>query len=311
MQIVKCSASAINLYRHCPFAYFMQYILHMETRAGKSALQGQIVHRTLEWMAKLRKRGKINIDPMWLLDRAWDKLTKQFPEIEIRKATTRIDPTTGDFKEAADYKKCRIALETVLADTCYNPYNLKTIDVEQQFTIVMPGEDWQCIDDTSEIHQFTIRGLIDLVHEIDSDTLEIIDWKTGKKTDFYTQQSIDDDKLMREVQPRLYHLAAYILYPQYKNILITFYYLNDGGPLTIALSHDDIAMTIAALRRLFITIRNDTLIRRNRSWTCRMCSFGRSKICDKVWTDLHMFGNEYIKEKYTNLDVEKQLALGV
>lgn len=309
MRVVRCSASAINLYHNCPFCYFLSYILGLESRAGKAALQGSIVHRALEWMARLQKRGKTNVDPMWLLDQAWDELTAKNPSIEIRRQTTRIDKETGKFKEAADFKKCRVAMETILEDQFYNPYGLKVIDSEKWFAIEMPGEEWKCLDQEGNYHQFAVRGFIDLVHEIDTETIEIVDWKTGSRSDLATKQPIDEAKLIRNVQPRLYHLAAFFLYPQYKNILITFYYATDGGPITIALSQDDLTMTIAALYRFFITIKNDTLIRRNRHWTCRMCPFERNGMCHRIWSDLHTLGSEYVEDRYANLDLEGQLAL--
>jgi len=310
MRVTKGSASAIGLYNHCPFAYFMHYILGMESRTGKAALQGSIVHRALEWMAKLRQHGKTNVDPIWLLNCAWDELTAKSPNIEIRKITTRIDKDTGAFKEAADFKKCSTALETVLADTFYNPYNMQIIKAEQWFSLEMPGEEWSCLDCNGKLHQFAVRGFIDLINEIDSDTIEIIDWKTGARKNFYTQEIIDDNVLIREIQPRLYHLAAYFLYPQYKNILITFYYTCDGGPITITLSQDDLTMTIAILHKFLTTIKNDTLVRRNRHWTCKMCSFERNGICNRIWSDLHAMGGEYVEDRYENLDYEGQLVIG-
>lgn len=310
MRIVKCSASAIGLYNHCPFSYFMHYILGMESRAGKAALQGNIVHKTLEWMTKLRKRGKTNVDPMWLLDRAWDEHTAASPEIAIRKVTTRIDKETGDFKEAADFKKCRIAMETVLNNPHYNPYEIDVVDAERWFAMEMPEKIWQCFDKDDKLYQFTVRGFIDLVHEIDEETIEIVDWKTGSRKSFYTQQPIDEETLAREIQPRLYHLAAYFLYPKYKNILITFYYTNDGGPITISLSQDDLAITIATLHRFMTTVKQDTLMCRNRWWTCKMCSFERNGMCNRVWSDLHTLGGEYVKDRYTQLSCDNQLAIG-
>ena len=271
MRVVRCSASAINLYNHCPFAYYMQYVLKMESQAGKAALQGNIVHRVFEWMIKLKKAGKTNVDPMWLLDRSWDEHLKEFPHVEIRKVTTRKDKITGKLKEAADFKKCRIALEEILNNEYYNPYKLNCIDSERWFALEIPGDEWKCLDSDGNEHQFATRGYIDLVHEIDSDTIEIVDWKTGARKNFHTQEDIDEEVLTREIQPRLYHLAAYFLYPQYKNIITTFYYTNSGGPVTIAFSEDDLALTISTLHRFFTTVKGDTLMRRNRWWTCKMC----------------------------------------
>lgn len=288
----------------------MHYILGMESRAGKAALQGRIVHRVFEIMAKRRKRGKENIDPILLLDKVWDKLTSKSPEIEIRRVTTRIDKETGNFKEAADFKKCRVALETILADSFYNPYNLKILNAEQWFILELPGKEWKCLDQDGKCHQFTVRGFIDLIHEINEDTIEIVDWKTGNRKNFYTQEPIDEIALTREVQSRLYHLAVYFLYPKYENILITFYYTNESGPITIALSKDDLAITIATLYRFFTTIQKDTLIHRNRHWTCKMCSFNKNDICSRVWSDLCTMGGEYVKDRYGKLNYDEQLAIG-
>jgi len=306
MKVVKCSPSAINTYKHCPFSYFLGYILGMESRVGKAALQGSIAHQVFEWMALIRKYRKYQVDPHYLLDKAWAIHIKRNPGIEIRKQTTKIDKETGDFKEAADFRKCREAIETVIDDQFYNPYGVNVIDAEKWFALEMPGEEWSCVDEYGNKHQFAVRGLIDLIHEIDKDTIEIVDWKTGSKSDFHTKQEITDTILMREVQPRIYHLAAFLLYPQYKNVLVTFYYTGDGGPITIALSPEDISMTIAALYRFFREIKQDTLIRRNRHWTCKMCSFERSGICSKVWGDLHTMGNEYVEDQYAKLTFEQQ-----
>jgi len=274
----------------------MQYVVGIESQTGKAALQGNIVHKVLEWMAKLKKKGKTNVDPMWLLDYAWDELTSQNPDTKIRKVTTKKDKETGLLKEAADFKKCRLAVEKVLEDDFCNPYSVKVIDAERWFAIELPGDEWKCLDHDDKEHQFTIRGLIDMAHEIDDDTIEIVDYKTGQRKDLYEQIPICEQTLMRSVQPRIYHMAAYLMYPQYKNIVLTFYYTNDGGPITISLSPDDIHMTIAALHNFFTTIKKDSLIKRNRWWTCRMCSF--RDICDDVWSDLNTRGQKYVELKY-------------
>jgi len=286
------------MYKHCPFAYYLQYILNQKSDSGKAALQGTIVHQTIDWMAKLKKRGKTNVDPMWLLDRAWDEQVQKNENISIRKVTTRIDKETGEFKEAADFKKCRLAIEEILANEHYNPYNLDIIDSEKWFRLEMPGKEWEVKNENDEPEQFAARGFIDLVHKVDKDTIEIIDWKTGVRKSFYTQKEIDEEVLSREIQPRIYHLASYLLYPQYKNVILTFYYTGDGGPVTIALSHDDVLNTIEYLHRFLMTVKGDTLLRRNRSWKCKMCRFNKEDKCSKIWGDLHTMGGAYVSEKY-------------
>ena len=277
----------------------MSRILKMEDGSGKAALQGTIAHQVFEWMSKLRKKNKTHIDPMWLLDQAWEMHIKLNPHIEIRRTTSR--------GEAADFKKCREAVETILNDEFYNPYKMDNIiDQERWFSIEMPGDEWKTKDENKNDMQFTIRGFIDLVREIDEDTIEIIDWKTGQRMDFYSRVSIDPIQLMREIQPRLYHLASQNLYAKYKNIIITFYYINNGGPITISLSNEDIPFTLAAIWTFFNHVRKDTLLKRNRSWQCRMCSYNKNDICTKVWSDLHAHGTKYIELKYKNMKIQQQ-----
>jgi hypothetical protein len=237
---------------------------------------------------------------MWLLERAWDKGLAENPQIEIRRTTSR--------GEAADFKKCRVCVEKILADDNYNPYKMeKIIDTEVGFKMELPGEEWMVDEDGGGLK---IRGFIDLVREIDEDTVEIVDWKTGKRVDFYSRRPIDTFELLKLVQPRIYHLAASQLYSQYKNIIITFHYIEDGGPITISLGLDDLILTLAAVWRFFDTASKDTLLVRNRSWTCRMCAYERSKICQRVWIDFHNKGNEYIQQRYVDLTFDQQKEMG-
>jgi len=288
----------------------MHYGLEMESKAGKAALQGTIVHQVFEWMIKLKKNGKTNVDPMWLLDRAWDEHTKKSSEVDIRRTTTRRDKETGEFKEAADFKKCKLAIEEVVGNKYYNPYDSDVVDSEQWFALELPGDEWECKDNNGKTSQFKIRGFIDFLRLIDEKTIEIIDWKTGKRQNFYTQQTIDELSLPGEIQARLYHFAVSCMYPQYENILVTFYYTNDGGPITISLSDKDIVNTIAILHNFFKAVTKDTLIRRNRHWSCKMCGYGNNGMCDKIWSDLHTMGTEYIVCKYHGLSQQEQLTMG-
>ncbi len=301
MKVVKCSASAIKTYYHCSFKYWLEKILGMESPSGKAALQGTIVHQVFEWMSKFELRNKKRFDPMWMLEKSWNKHTKLEPSVEIRRTTSR--------GEAADFKKCRLSVEKIL-DSDFSPYKSKIIDVERWFEIEIPGKEWSCQDGHGQKHQLTCRGRIDLVREIDSETIEIIDWKTGKREDFYTRRLHDFTSLMHDIQVRLYHLAVTELYPQYKNILVTIHYVLDGGPITIPLTREDIIPTISALWKFFDTIKKDSLLIRNRSWTCRMCSFGKSDICQRVWSDFNAMGYGYTKDKYSKMTYEDQKKFG-
>lgn len=282
MKIVQCSASAIETYRSCEFKYWLQYIIGLKSPSGKAATLGTIVHQVAEWMARLKKRGKINVDPVWLFERAWN----ENPHIELRKFTSR--------GLSADYKKCQESVNKIVSGS-YNPYGLNPVDIEKWFEIEIPGEEWLTIENKP----FKVRGFIDLIHEIDKDTIEIIDFKNGIQKDFSNFEDITFDNIMNKIQGRIYHLACSILYPQYKNILITFYYINHEI-LTFSLGDEDIVETLGILYNFFSTVKNNTLVRRNRSFRCKMCSYNKEDKCTTMWSDLNTMGEQFVKDKYGN-----------
>lgn len=285
MKITQCSASSINTYRSCEFKYWLQYIIGLKSPSGKAAVLGTIVHQVMENMARLKKRGKTNVDPLWLFERAWN----ENPHIELRKYTNR--------GLSADYKKCQESVNKVVSGS-YNPYNLDNIvGIERWFELEMPGKEWLTIENKP----FKVRGFIDLVHKIDENTIEIIDWKNGIQKDFSNFEDITFDNIMNKIQGRIYHLACSILYPRHKNILITFYYINHEI-LTFSLGDEDIVDTLAILYNFFSTVKNNTLIRRNRSFKCRMCPFNKIDLCSSIWSDLNTFGEQFIRDKYVNID---------
>jgi len=249
---------------------------------GKAATIGNIAHQVFEWMALLKKRGKTNVDPMWLFERAWEENSHK----DLRKFTSR--------GLSADYIKCKSSVQKILDDPYYNPYLMNILDSEKRFEIEVDGEDWNTIENKP----FRIKGFIDIVNKIDDDTIEIVDWKTGKQVDLSNMEEINFENISRKIQPRIYHLATTILYPQYKNIFATFYYINQDGPLTVSFSDEDLAMTFTTLFNFFNTVKKDKVIKRNRSWKCRMCPFNKNDLCTNIWSDLNTFGEQYVLDKY-------------
>jgi hypothetical protein len=259
----------------------------MKIPSGKAAVLGTIVHQVFEWMARLKKAGKTHIGCDWLFERAWE----ENKHIELRKFTSR--------GISADFKKCKESIMKVIEDKYYNPYNMNILDIEKWFELDMEGEEWFTIDNKP----FKIRGFIDVINIIDDNTIEIVDWKNGQQKDLSNMEEINFDNISKKIQPRIYHLAASILYPQYKNTIITFYYINGDGPITISLSEEDLVNTFTSLYTFFTTVKKDNIIKRNRSWRCRMCAYNKNDICTSIWSDLNTFGDQFVKDKYGNKNV--------
>jgi ATP-dependent helicase/DNAse subunit B len=292
MLINKFSSSLAETYKFCAFKYWLTYVLELESSgSGKAATIGTIVHRALEWAALLKKRGKTSVSPEWLFERSWD----ENPHPDLRKFTSK--------GLSADYKKAKASFFKVVEDEFYNPYNLTVVDAEKWFEIGLPGQEWEVKKD-GETKQLCVRGYIDLIHELDKDTIEIVDYKTGSRNSPFDKNTMDFYNLTKKLQAKIYFMAAKILFPQYKNCVVTFYYTQDLGPTSIGLSDEEIPEILNQLHCIFVRIKGDSLIRRSRSWKCRLCPYEKNDLCTKIWYDLNTLGQEYVTNKYYKLNLD-------
>lgn len=126
-------------------------------------------------------------------------------------------------------------------------------------------------------------GFIDLVTELDSDTIEIIDHKFGSWVPSFEEFSDD-------IQVKLYALVAKEVFPEYKEYIITFDYVSKN-PLSIAFTPSENEETkqdivakwnqIASPQNVTRTIIDGNGKDPTTSWKCKaMCDV---KICCSEW----------------------------
>ena len=80
----------------------------------------------------------------------------------------------------------------------FDPRNRNILCPEQQFDIVIdkPWAEYEYKTTKETIKgQLAIKGTIDLITQINDDTLEIIDWKTGRRLDWATGEEKTQSKL--------------------------------------------------------------------------------------------------------------------
>ncbi|NDF28542.1 hypothetical protein EB159_03575, partial [archaeon] len=75
--------------------------------------------------------------------------------------------------------------------------------------------------------QLAIKGTIDLVTKINDDTIEVIDWKTGRRMDWATGEVKDYKKLENDAQLLLYYYAISKLYPDFPNRIMSIFFYKD------------------------------------------------------------------------------------
>jgi len=291
MNIQYLRASSIKTYEGCQFQFFLESILQIPSGSGKKALLGTIVHHVLEIMAKANKLGHkddLFTDHKKLFEICWDRYKKE-------------NAGKIDLNEKADKKFCILSIEKII-NSSYNPTKLNVLHTEKQFRIplTMPGFTFEYYDVLSKkttSGNYEIRGTIDLITKVSDETLEIIDWKTGSRKSWETGELKDYDYFAsNDIQLRMYDLATYMLFPQYKNRLLTIHFVNDGGPFTVCFDDAQRAETLEIIKKYFNTIKGNNLPSRikevepSQSWKCKStCHFGKTKtqngcsICENVY----------------------------
>jgi ATP-dependent helicase/DNAse subunit B len=290
MIITYFRSSSFNNWDICQFSYFLGYVLGLPQPSGKSAIKGTVVHKVLECLANVKKMDDKNggdfiddsVGPVpvsvlsslesihLLADRVFDHYTDE-------------SRTEHEFA-AADRRDCHRWVDKVLGSP-FDPRCRKILAAEPHFDIEIdkPWATYKFGDLQGKLH---IKGTIDLVTQVDDETIEIIDWKTGKDKCWATGAQKDYSKLSVDPQLRLYHYACRQLYPQFKNVILTINYIAYSGPTTVYFGPSDIVATEEMLRERFEEIKvcvRPSLRHGGRDWWCsRLCAFGK---------DLHPDGN--------------------
>ncbi|SRR5579875_245379 len=167
---LQLSASAINAYERCPMKYMFQCMWSVRGGPHAAATFGNVMHTTIkEFVAALRKRARVTLEEvMTIYEREWS--SAGFPD---------------DYQEQEYRKAGREQLEAF-----YKTYSAEPANVmyqEKAFELPLG-------------HEVIVTGRIDQINRIDRDTVEIVDFKTGKPRDAKTAD--------KDLQLSIYALAA-------------------------------------------------------------------------------------------------------
>lgn len=286
----------------CPMQYMFQYVLGHKTPSNKKADKGTMCHKVFEILAfiKLNQQNNnryfeddiigtvdiTNYDLNTIIEQVYNFYTSQF---------THHEWTTKDFKDCDKwiYK----ALE--YGNGMFDPRNRDIVEPEQHFDIEIK-KDWAKYNyHTKEGNingYLAIKGTIDLITKVNEDTLEVIDWKTGRRLDWATGQEKTLDKLHRDPQLMLYYYAINKLYPHIEHIIMSIYFINDGGMFSICLDKSQLPMIEMMLKNKFDDIKNTSKPKLNKSWKCtKLCHFGKHTFENTIYTPMI----EYRENKIT------------
>ena len=267
----------------CEQQYFFEYVLGWRGKSGQKADKGTIVHKVLEILAVI-KQGTQN-----QLDSIEDDILGQISTTEyslediIEKVYNHYSLANSHHKwTPKDLKDCRAWVYKAIEfnNGMFDPRNRNILCPEQHFDFEIKKPWAQYSYDTAEGKlegYLALKGTIDLITLVNDNTIEVIDWKTGRRLDWATGQEKTLEKLQSDPQLRIYYYAIRNLYPNIKNVIFSIYFINDGGPFSICFDQSDLAKTEDMLRQKFEIVKKTQRPRLNKSWMCtKLCHFGKT-----------------------------------
>lgn len=303
MKITSCSPSRLKTADECKFKYYLSYQLGLSDYLSSSPFAsrfGSSVHNALEEYVdsgctidpEEELLRQINIEEL----RPYDEMETASKKVKAnyfvsrdcincpffnKGGECRIMNKSIDMFEGCPRKIHEEALEMMRkAIVRYKPYfetgiksevnpNGRVVAVEKEFTINLGKDHWG--DD------IIMHGFIDLVVEEDANTLLVIDYKTGYKTQ-------NSDELFSDLQARMYSAAAKIIYPEYEYVMLSFDYFR-GVPTEVVFTKEEDSVTLDTVQRKWNEIKGFTKVkRRPYDYYCKyLCN---RSFCDQQWDKL-------------------------
>jgi hypothetical protein len=298
----------------CPHKYMLEYIMGFRPPSGKKADKGNVVHKALEVVARIRKAQQAGGDgsyedenlgfvkasdatPEWATRRSYDYYVGLSPHHEWY---------SGDLRDCIVWTDAALTFNNGMFD----PRRRNIIEPEQKFDFLI-DKPWASYDYELNGERITgqlgLKGTMDLVVEDDPGLIEVIDWKTGQRKDWAknTAEKKTYKELRYDPQLCLYHYAACHLFPKAEEVFMTIVYINDGGPFTLCFDRSDLEFTESIIRSKFEEIRNTKIPELSVSWKCtKFCYFGMNKHPEDPTKTICQF----FRDKVRKDGVEKTMA---
>ena len=267
------SASSFNTSNGCEMRYWLEKGLGYYEPAGPSAAKGTCYHSVMEALA-LSKLARQNGESSFSMDQLGgpveldvvdniDALTTKIYNWHIKNDLSYIDWKPRDLKEIKGWVQSSLLT--------FNPLKVdQIVGVEQEFDLELKNK-WAQLDEEKYLK---IKGFIDLVY-IDDGILNVIDYKSGQRKDFYTGKVKTYADLTKDFQLLLYFYASNILYPEnYGNIHTNIFFIKDGGMFTMFFDDADTVRVEKLIKDKFEYIKGLKIPRQNKSWRCKQfCPF--------------------------------------
>lgn len=319
MLVTYIRSSSYNNYAYCQMQYFITYVLGHQTVSGKKAELGTIVHKVLECLAGLKKADQdasarvkyLKIKDDALNDVKYKRSDFMSEDLVDELLDASFKFYTGTSAHSWDMSDKHMCHNLIWKTLKYNggqfdPRKRDIVAPEPHFDIPIE-KDWakfsyEMPDGKIVNGQLAIKGTIDLVTKVDNDTIEVIDWKTGRRLDWATGEEKTYEKLCSDPQLLLYNYAISKLFPEYKQAIMSIFFIKDGGPFSMCFDNSDQERFLEMLKSRFQEIQNNNTpkpISEDRSnWKCtKLCHYYKNNwpgteenMCIHIENQLKQYG---------------------
>jgi len=318
-------SSSYGSWDFCQLKYYLNYVLGLPDKPhNNKADRGNLCHKALELLGKKKlacQQNKLEFSESEI-GKTW--LVSDFtPEVAFREAWdyyVYVKTPYWDWNPK-EYKTCQKIFNVALTanNGQFNPLNGCILEPEQyfDFEIEEPWANYKFVNPYGSPEfiegKLAVKGTVDLVSHSpdDQDVVLYTDWKTGQRKDWVTGKPKGFKSFRKDFQLRLYHYALTRLYPNAKAIIITIFWLADGGPFPIPFCRDDIPETMELLKKRFLEISNcQKPTRIKPSFRCGWCYYdkqpfkhkdgtvSKENTCDFIHKELKQLGIDRVTSNY-------------
>jgi len=336
MLVTYIRSSSYNNYDFCQMQYFLTYNLGWRSNSGKKADMGTMAHKVMEILAGLKKFQQDNPRKKYLVVED-DKCGKVRVHKDKLNTDELVDKLTEDsiqaYSATSSHKfypkergEVRATVQTFLTwnDNQFDPRKRNIYYPEPHFDLPIE-EDWAKFDfvdsnGNTQKGQLAIKGTIDLVTLVNDDTIEVVDWKSGRRLDWATGEEKTYKKMMNDPQLLLYFYAMSRIFPEFSNrIMSIFFYKDIDGkvdpvPYSFCFDKSDEDRFLEMLRKRVQEIRKNVkpsvLDPTRKDFRCKyLCHFCKNSfegetdsMCITIEKELVQLGMDEVVKKRTAPD---------
>lgn len=250
------SYSQFEAFKKCPYQYRLAHLLKIPVK-GKAVLSfGKSIHATLELMYKTAnmRAGKMSGT---LFNAPVEKAKKlgelvSWKEVKEMLESTWEDDWFDSQKEQSDYKKEGVG-------------QLKKIYEKEKDNTIFPFALEEPF--LLKINTYQIKGKIDRI-DIVNDTVELIDYKTGKPKEKISPKS-EESLQLRMYQLALMHDKRFLD----KKFVLSYYYLKNNSKISFSIDDAMLDATREEIMELCQEIESSDFPAQPSQYVCGSCDF--------------------------------------